>query len=118
MGPKFGIDKPAIPGPGRPPLPESVKERRALLRKRIEEISPDAIQVVGDIINDPRAENKDKLRAAEIALAHSLPKQEEVEMHDNRPSLADWSPDILKQLAAGATPAPSPNGHSGNGVPA
>lgn len=113
---RFGIDKPAIPGPGRPRLPDSVKERRAFLRKKLEEISADATILLNEIVNDSKAEPRDRIRAAEISLSHALPKQEEVEMNDNRPVLADWSPDILKQLAAESKGTPETNGKTGNGV--
>lgn len=85
--------------PGRPRLPDGVKARRAFLRGRVEEISPDAIDLVSDIMNDPRAENKDKLRAAEIALNHALPRQEEMTIEDERP-LARIPPEQLESKLA------------------
>lgn len=39
--------------------------------------------MVGQIMVDPNAEDKDKLRAAEIALSHTVPKLEEVSESDN-----------------------------------
>jgi len=118
----FGIHKPAIPGPGRPRLPQSVKERRALLRQKIEEIAPDAIRVVQEVLNDPKAEDRDRLRASEIALSHTVPKLEEGVMHvDNAPLEKvpdDAIAEILSDAIAKSTLDTPTNGSSGNGATA
>lgn len=111
-GPRFGREKPAIPGPGRPRLPESVKERRAFLRKQLEEVSVKAIEVVSQILNDPNTEDRDLLRASEISLTHALPRQEEVTLDDERP-LREIDPQQLEAKLAELNAAG--NGHTSNG---
>jgi hypothetical protein len=76
-GPRFGIDKPAVAGPGRPPLPEGEKERRKYLRNMIQEATPRAIEVLKESLQCEQ--DKDRIRAAEVIVSHSIPKQEEVE---------------------------------------
>lgn len=73
--------------------------------------------MVGDILNDPRAENKDKLRAAEIALSHSVPKLEEVTDPEN--PFTNIHPRQLPELlhALDRELATRQNGHAnGNGA--
>lgn len=98
FGPRFGIEKPAIAGPGRPRLPDTVKERRAFLRKQLEEVSVKAIQVVNEIMNDPNADDRDRLRASEISLTHSLPRQEEVDLNESTNPFARIEPTQLPEL--------------------
>ena len=117
--PRFGIEKPAKAGPGRPRLPDSVKERRKFLQRSVEEIAPAAIRVVNEILTAAKTSDKDRLRAAEIAMTYSVPKLEEVTVDEQRP-LTDISDEQLKSVlgdvAAGTTPA-SHNGHTnGNGA--
>ena len=102
--------------PGRPPLSTDVKAERRLMRQGLNDATPEAIQLLRHALGSK--DERNAIRSAEIILSHTMPKLEEVNIHDNRPQLADWSPDILKQLAGEAAGAPETNGHSGNGVAA
>lgn len=111
-GKRFGIEKPAIAGPGRPRLPDSVKDRRAFLRKKLEEISVDATELIQEIIDDTESDTRDRIRAAEIALSHALPRQEEVTLDDERP-LREIDANQLESKLAELNA--SSNGHASNG---
>lgn len=96
FGPRFGREKPAIPGPGRPPLPKTEKERRAYLRAKIQEATPRAIDVLTESLN---AEvERDRIRAAEILVTHSLPRQEEVELDATLNPFSRIEPTQLPEL--------------------
>lgn len=105
---KFGHDKPAIPGPGRPRLTEKEKDARAILK----EASIFAAARLQEITHSDDERNAS--RAAEIILSHTVPKLEEVNMHDTRP-LAQLPEGALGEIIADAVGEPSHNGHSGNG---
>jgi hypothetical protein len=110
IGPRFGREKPAIPGPGRPRTPADVKEARQILKdaapgmaKRIQELAHH---------RDPDI----AIKAIKVGLDKVLPNLEEVETHDDRP-LQQFTDEQLERKLAQINA--STNGHSnGNGAPA
>lgn len=113
--PRFGIEKPAIAGPGRPPLSPEVKLERKQLREMLEKIAPHAIETLAKAMKSSNPKNA--IRAAEIALSHTVPKLGEVETHDDRP-LTNLPESVVGEIIARAVAQSPTNGHSGNGVPA
>ncbi len=93
---RFGKELPVTPGPGRPPLPEGEKERRKILRDMIQQATPQAIQVLKESLLAHLT--KDRIRAAEVLVNHSLPKQEEVETSGNTNHFLALEPKQLPEL--------------------
>jgi hypothetical protein len=115
IGQRFGYEKPAIPGPGRPRLTEKEKDARIILK----EASIFAAERLQEITHSDDERNAS--RAAEIILSHTVPKLEEVNMHDTRPLAGvpeNVVTELLDEAVSRTTPGPSQNGHSGNGATA
>lgn len=109
IGKRFGYEKPAIAGPGRPRIPADVREARQILKdaapgmaKRIEELSHH---------RDPDI----AIKAIKVGLDKILPNLEEVENFEHRP-LQQFSDEQLAaklaELNAGGTSHSNGNGAS------
>lgn len=79
IGKRFGKEKPAIAGPGRPKLPQAVKDARAILK----EASMFAADRLKEIVHSD--DERNATRAAEIILSHVVPKLEEVTTINEHP---------------------------------
>lgn len=106
-GPLFGIDRPVPLSPGRPRLPESVKTERKALKEMLHAIAPAAIRTLDMSLGSD--DEKNRLRASEIILSHTVPKLEEVETHDDRPLQQFSDEQLAAKLAELNASAP---GHS------
>lgn len=103
----FGVEKPAIPGPGRPRLTPEEREERRILK----DASPEAAGKLRKCIKSKNEKNA--IRACEIILSKTVPNLTDAVIHDERPpKLAGEDPELLKQLAeeSSGEPAPSSSG--------
>jgi len=93
-GPRFGIEKPAIPGPGRPPLSPEVKAARKEARELLKDAAPWMAQRIIDLSahEDPDV----AIKALKVGIDKVLPNLEEVENFEHRP-LQQLTDDQIKQ---------------------
>lgn len=106
---RFGKEKPAIAGPGRPPLSDAIKEARRILK----EAAPEMTQRIFELSkhSDPDI----AIKAIKVGLDKVLPNLEEVENFEHRP-LQQFSDEQLSaklaELNASGTSHTNGNGAS------
>lgn len=110
IGPRFGREKPAIPGPGRPPIPDAIKEARRILKEAAPEMTARIFELSKH--SDPDI----AIKAIKVGLDKVLPNLEEVENFEHRPLQQLTDEQINAKLAE--LNARTPSAHSGNGVSA
>jgi len=96
-GPRFGIEKPAIPGPGRPRIPDEVKALRKEAREILKDAAPEMAARLAMLARcgDPDIE----VKAIKVALDKVLPNLEEVENFEHRP-LREFTDEQLEHKLA------------------
>jgi hypothetical protein len=117
---RFGIEKPAIPGPGRPPIPFDIKQERKAIQEAIVKATPEAIARLKKALGSD--DERNAIRASEVLLSHSVPKLDEGVItleHTPLANLPDNSvTEILSNALAGTTPIVKHNGNGRNGATA
>lgn len=107
IGPRFGHEKPAIPGPGRPKLPPDYVAMREETKRILLENSARAAQRLAELM-----ESKEKdiaIRASDGILKRTVPELGEMKHTDDRPleALPDGQLEILlARIRSGGTRHP------------
>lgn len=115
---RFGYEQP--PAKGRPPLSPEVKIERKRLREMLESIAPDAVQVLQNSMRSK--DEKNRIRASEIALSHTVPKLSEgvIDLATTplTPLPDEAVTEILTDALNATAPTPASDGNGGNGAEA